>query len=338
MDIFSSFSFISSWGFNWVDLLIILVLIFYVIEGYAIGFLEAISDLASFILAFLASLAFYNYFGKLLILVFTIPPGFANAIGFFIAGFIAEIFSSLVLKRIIIANLKKQVNLSDRFIKKANLVLGIIPSILSGILLISFILTLVITLPFSVVLKKAISESRIGNKFVVATSGIAKDVNNVFKGAINESLAFLTVEPRGNEIVDLNFKLDSYAIDKQAEQKMLDLVNLERKKVNLSALERNMPLTEVGRKHCIDMFQRGYFSHYTPEGITPFDRMKAMDISYVYAGENLAFAPNTELAMDGLMKSTGHRENILSPEFGKLGIGVIDGGTYGKMFCQEFTD
>ena len=338
MDILSSFSFINNTGLNWVDFLIIIVLTFYVIEGYAIGFLEAVSDLISFILAFSASLAFYNYFGKLLGLAFTIPPGFANAIGFFMAGFIVEVFASLVLKKIIIASLKKQVNLSDKFIKKTNLLLGIIPSVLSGILLISFILTLVITLPFSVVLKKAISSSQIGNKFVIATSGIAKDVNNVFKGAINESLAFLTVEPNGNEIVDLNFKLDSYTVDKQAEQKMLDLVNMEREKVKLDPLKKNIPLTEVGRKHCIDMFQRGYFSHYTPEGITPFDRMKQMDISYTYAGENLAFAPNTELAMDGLMKSKGHRENILSPDFGELGIGVIDGGTYGKMFCQEFTD
>lgn len=338
MDIFSTFPFINSTGFNWVDFLIIAVLIFYVIEGYAIGFLEAVSDLTSFILAFLASLAFYNYFGNLLVLIFTIPPGFANAIGFFTCGFIVEIFASIVLKKIIIANLKKQINLSDKFIKKTNLFLGVVPSVLSGVLLISFILILVITLPFSVVLKKSISESKIGNKFVVATSGITKDINNVFKGAINESLAFLTVEPSGDEIVDLNFKLKDYSIDSQAEQKMLDLVNLERGKVDISPLEKSVPLTEVGRKHCIDMFQRGYFSHYTPEGITPFDRMKAMDISYIYAGENLAFAPNTELAMDGFMKSTGHRENILSPDFGKLGVGVIDGGTYGKMFCQEFTD
>ncbi|HZJ18335.1 MAG TPA: CvpA family protein [Patescibacteria group bacterium] len=338
MDALSSFSFIKNLGLNWVDFLILLVILFYAIEGYAVGFLEAVSDLASFVLAFLASLAFYNYFGKLFVLVFAIPPGFANAIGFFVVGFLVEILASLVLKKIIIANLSRHMDFSDKFVKKINLFLGIIPSILSGILLISFILILIITLPFSVVLKKSISTSKVGNKLVVATSGIAKDVNNIFKGAINESLAFLTVEPKGDEIVDLNFKLKNYAIDKQAEQKMFDMVNEERKKVELNLLEKSPQLTEVGRKHCMDMFERGYFSHYTPQGISPFDRMKSLDISYIYAGENLAFAPNTELAMDGLMKSTGHRENILSSDFGKLGVGVIDGGTYGKMFCQEFTD
>lgn len=83
---------------------------------------------------------------------------------------------------------------------------------------------------------------------------------------------------------------------------------------------------------------RGYFSHYTPEGLSPFDRMNAAGMSFSFAGENLALAPNVAMAMQGLMNSAGHRANILSPNFGKVGIGVIDGGIYGEMFCQEFTD
>ena len=86
------------------------------------------------------------------------------------------------------------------------------------------------------------------------------------------------------------------------------------------------------------MFARGYFSHYTPEGLTPFDRMAQGDAYFTYAGENLALAPNVTIAMQGLMQSLGHRANILSANFGKIGVGVIDGGIYGQMFCQEFTD
>lgn len=40
----------------------------------------------------------------------------------------------------------------------------------------------------------------------------------------------------------------------------------------------------------------------------------------------------------GLMDSPGHRRNILDPAFAKIGIGVIDGGVYGKMTTQLFTD
>jgi len=42
--------------------------------------------------------------------------------------------------------------------------------------------------------------------------------------------------------------------------------------------------------------------------------------------------------MQGLMNSPGHRANILNPNFHKIGIGVIDGGIYGKMYTQEFTN
>ena len=36
------------------------------------------------------------------------------------------------------------------------------------------------------------------------------------------------------------------------------------------------------------------------------------------------------------MDSLGHRENILRPEFTRIGIGVINAGTYGRMFTQLF--
>jgi uncharacterized protein YkwD len=97
-------------------------------------------------------------------------------------------------------------------------------------------------------------------------------------------------------------------------------------------------LQEVARAHGEDMFARGYFAHNTPEGKTPFDRMNEAGIKYVVAGENLALAPNLETAHQGLMDSKGHRENILSTDYGKVGIGVIDGGKYGEIFVQEFTN
>ena len=119
---------------------------------------------------------------------------------------------------------------------------------------------------------------------------------------------------------------------------MFNLVNEERKKAGFKPLTEDPSLRELGRNLCKDMFMRGYFSHYTPEGKSPFDRMAESDIAFTYAGENLALAPSSKLAMQGLMNSPGHRANILSKNFGTVGIGVIDGGVYGEMFCQEFTD
>jgi uncharacterized protein YkwD len=115
-------------------------------------------------------------------------------------------------------------------------------------------------------------------------------------------------------------------------------VNNERTSRSLAALAFSDNLAAVARAHCSDMLKRGYFSHYTPEGLSPFDRMTEANIIFNNAGENLALAPNVDLAMKGLMQSPGHKANILSTNFHRIGVGVIDGGIYGEMFCQEFTD
>jgi len=312
--------------------------LFYILEGYAIGFLTALVDLMSFILAFFAGLTFYSVFGNLLVKFLFMPQGFAKAAGFFITAFIVEILATIYLKKIVNSTFQAEVIDKKPIYKKINLWLGIIPSIFSGIILITFILTLVATLPFSIFLKRSVLNSQVGSRLVNSTGGLSKDINNIFKGAANDSLAFLTVEPTGNESVKLNFKLNKFSIDKGSEAKMLEMVNKVRKGNMTDALVLNNQLTDVARKHCEDMFKRGYFSHYSPDNISPFDRMAQADISFDFAGENLAFAPNVDLAMDGLMKSPGHKANIMSTNFARIGIGIIDGGIYGEMFCQEFAD
>jgi uncharacterized protein YkwD len=86
------------------------------------------------------------------------------------------------------------------------------------------------------------------------------------------------------------------------------------------------------------MLQRGYFSHITPEGFSPFDRLKAGKVAFGSAGENLALAPTLALAHQGLMNSPPHRANILNPAYRTVGIGVLDAGPYGVMVTQNFTD
>lgn len=326
-------------GFNWIDIIIFVIIVFYVMEGYSLGFLTSLVDFIAFISSFILGITFYNDVSYYLVKIFSLSQGFANAIGFFIAAAFFEILFSFVLKTLI-ANvpLFAKEGPKEKRLNLINKLLGILPGALSGFLLSAFILTLIIALPFSVFLKHSVSNSKIGNLLVANTQGFAKDWNNIFGGAVNDTLSFLTVEPKSDESVNLNFKTKNISVDKPAEQKMLQSLNYERTSRGLAAVIFSENLAKVARDHCSDMFKRGYFSHYTPEGLSPFDRMLSTDISFNYAGENLALAPNTELAMRGLMQSPGHKANILSQNFYKAGIGVIDGGVYGQMFCQEFTD
>ena len=327
-----------SLGLNWLDLVIIIVLAFYAIEGYSLGFIAALLDLIGFVSSFIIGLKIYSFFSQAIIKFFAIPPGFSNALGFLIAVFFAEITIGIILRRIVYSKYFNRLSVRGTILKSLDKFFGLLFGISSGLILFAFLLTVVIALPVSVFLKHSVSSSKIGNALVSKTVGFEKDLSNVFGGAINETINFLTVEPEANEVVNLNFKTKNFSVDSSSEQEMFAAVNKERASGGFAVLSVDEKLRSVARDHCKYMFARGYFSHYNPEGLSPFDRMAQADISYTYAGENLALAPNVAVAMQGLMQSPGHRANILSANFGKIGIGVIDGGIYGQMYCQEFTD
>jgi uncharacterized protein YkwD len=157
----------------------------------------------------------------------------------------------------------------------------------------------------------------------------------VFTEALKRAM-YNTKTVVSEEAVKLPFTISVYKARPDLEAQMLILVNKERLKNGLKAVKADPAIAAVARKHSADMFKRGYFSHYTPEGKNPFDRMKAGDISFFTAGENLALAQTLSIAHTGLMNSPGHRANILNPSFGRLGIGILDGGIYGLMITQNF--
>ena len=112
-------------------------------------------------------------------------------------------------------------------------------------------------------------------------------------------------------------------------------VEFASKRINLKRSCSGGP-TEVARRHSVDMFARGYFAHDTPEGRDPFERMREANVRFLTAGENLALAPTVQVAHRGLMNSPGHRANILHSQFGRVGIGIMDGGIRGLMITQDF--
>ena len=147
--------------------------------------------------------------------------------------------------------------------------------------------------------------------------------------------------PAGSRIVEsaaLPFLPEKLTPDKAGEQEIFALVNAEREKAGLQKLVWDEEMAEVARAHSLDMWRRQYFAHESPEGETPLDRLLEDEIVLERAGENLALARTIARAHKGLMNSPGHRRNILDPTFGRIGIGVIDGGKYGKMVTQNFAD
>lgn len=317
---------------NWVDLIIITATVIFVSDGARRGFFRGVIELGSLILSFAASLKFYSFFGNLLTANFNLPIGIANAMGFLTAGVLAQtVFAYLA--SIIYLTLPKTIKKS-----LANEFLGIAPALFESLIYTAFFLTLIISLPIRGDVKKSVLDSKIGSVLVAKTQGIEKQLNSIFAPAVNETLNFITIKPGSSESVNLRFTQKDVTIDTAAETTMLALVNSERTKQGQKPLSLSIPLQNLARKYGADLFARGYFSHYNPEGQSPFDRMQAAGITFLAAGENLALAPNVQIAHTGLMNSPGHRANILSKGFSHIGIGAIDGGVYGEIFVQEFTD
>lgn len=146
----------------------------------------------------------------------------------------------------------------------------------------------------------------------------------------------MTIAPNSSESVTLPFSVTAAEPRSDLEEEMLRLINEEREKAGLSPLKYDKELRPVARAHSADMFARSYFSHISPEGKSPFDRIREANIRFLTAGENLAIAQTLLLAHEGLMNSPGHRANILRPAFGRVGIGILDGGVYGLMVTQKF--
>ncbi len=121
------------------------------------------------------------------------------------------------------------------------------------------------------------------------------------------------------------------------EYEILSLTNAERAKYGLPELVWNATLATAAKKHCDDMIARGYFSHDTPDGITPFGRMAALGIKYTYAAENIAAGqPSPKSVLASWLASDEHRKNILDEKLCEMGAAFSYGGKYGIYWAQEF--
>lgn len=132
-------------------------------------------------------------------------------------------------------------------------------------------------------------------------------------------------------------------------------INEIRAEHNLSELTVRADVVNVSRDHSQDMYEREYFAHETPDGQSPQDRIDAAGVDCA-VGENLGqmwYEPAlpdgyvaqgltseeevAEAFVEGWMDSPGHRENILTEEYGTHGVGVYvgeDGAVFAThKFC-----
>ncbi|AHN21939.1 hypothetical protein FCT18_05040 [Lysinibacillus sphaericus] len=118
------------------------------------------------------------------------------------------------------------------------------------------------------------------------------------------------------------------------EQEVVKLTNAERTKAGLKALQTDDKLMAAAREKSQDMQSKKYFSHTSPTFGSPFDRMKALGITYKSAGENIAQGQRSpQEVVQAWMDSPGHRANILNANYTHIGVGYVKSGNY---WTQQF--
>lgn len=117
---------------------------------------------------------------------------------------------------------------------------------------------------------------------------------------------------------------------------VLQIVNTERAKEGCGPVTTNDLLATAAQRHSADMASRDYFSHTSPDGTDPGDRITAAGYRWSTYGENIAKGQRTPAdVMRSWMDSPGHRANILNCSFKEMGIGKVDSGG-GPVWTQKF--
>jgi len=317
---------------NPVDLLLIAIVVLAAIRGLRAGFVTATYSLITWITALLVALTLQGPTAALLG-----RAGLTSTIGR-VVGFIAVllVLETLfgLLGRLLIAPLVRALHRS-RVAAAADRVLGVIPATLRVLVIAAVALAAALVLPVGNDVRTAIDGSRIAQVLVAQVSRLQPQLGALSSESDGAPLFVTKLGADDTQKLDLPDAL-TLSPDPEAEQQLFALVNQERTALGLGALAWDPRLVPVARAHAVEMFRLKYFSHQSPVDGSPFDRLAAAKISYRRAGENLAYAHSVAAAHRGLMESPGHRENILHPEYTRIGIGVISAGPYGRMFTQLF--
>lgn len=123
---------------------------------------------------------------------------------------------------------------------------------------------------------------------------------------------------------------------------VLRLVNIERTNVGVAPLVLDEALCNAANMRAIEMDCTGVFGHKRPNDHSCFEVYDICNVEWWNAcGENIAAGQATpEDVMKSWLGSAGHKANILSPEYTKMGLGYSNSGCgageYSYYWAQEF--
>jgi uncharacterized protein YkwD len=122
---------------------------------------------------------------------------------------------------------------------------------------------------------------------------------------------------------------------------LLDIINAERSRRGIRALQTCRSLAKAAQKHSADMRDADFVSHTSPGGANYLDRMCRAGYSLCRAGVatgEIITAGSNQITVpySNWMNSDFHREVMLHPAFRMIGIGHACGGRYTGYWTANF--
>lgn len=124
------------------------------------------------------------------------------------------------------------------------------------------------------------------------------------------------------------------------EQEVYVQINARRTAAGVPELFLDSRVRAVARAHSQDMADNDYFAHNALDGESPGERLDAANIHWMQYGENLAYNyayddPAT-VAVEGWIDSSGHRRNLLDPDYTHTGVGIAVDTKGAFYITQDF--
>jgi uncharacterized protein YkwD len=130
-----------------------------------------------------------------------------------------------------------------------------------------------------------------------------------------------TEPPEGNDVSGL-------------EARMAELIDVEREARGLPPFAFSPALSEVARKYSARMAAARSVQHDLENPVE--ERIRAAHPDTCTFGENVSKHTSIDYSLGDLMASPGHRANILSERFTRIGVGIARGADGFLYITQEF--
>lgn len=116
------------------------------------------------------------------------------------------------------------------------------------------------------------------------------------------------------------------------ERDMFNLHNEARSDEGVRTLNVDADAVAIARFRAQEMLDDDQLTHYPGSGNTAAKLLSESDATYTTYAENIAYnsgygsASTVEVAMNGLLGSPGHYQNIMNPRYSRVGVGVASTG------------